>query len=50
MVQGARTSLRYIERRRDPISLWANRLRSNRGSYIAAVTIANKNARVMWHC
>jgi len=48
MVQGARSSLRYIERRRDPRGFWANRLRLKRGSYIAAVAIANKNARVMW--
>jgi transposase len=48
MVQGARASLRYIERRRDPRGVWANRLRLKRGSYIAAVAIANKNARVMW--
>ena len=27
MVQGARASLRYIERRRDPRGVWANRLR-----------------------
>jgi len=48
MVQGARSSLRYIERRQDPRGVWANRLRLKRGSYIAAVAIANKNARVMW--
>ena len=48
MVQGARASLRYIERRRHPRGIWANRLRLKRGSYIAAVAIANKNARVMW--
>jgi transposase len=48
MVQGARASLRHIERRRDPRGVWANRLRLKRGSYIAAVAIANKNARVMW--
>ena len=48
MVQGARASLHHIERRRDPRGVWANRLRLKRGSYIAAVAIANKNARVMW--
>jgi transposase len=48
MVQGARSSLRYIERRRDPRGIWANRLRLKRGSHITAVAIANKNARVMW--
>jgi hypothetical protein len=48
MFQGARASLRYIERRRDPRSVWANRLRLKRGSCITAVAIANKNARVMW--
>jgi transposase len=48
MVQGARSSPRYIERRQDTRGVWANRLRLKRGSYIAAVAIANKNARVMW--
>jgi transposase len=45
---GARASLLYIERWRDPRGVWANRLRLKRGSYIAAVAIANKNARAMW--
>ncbi|HZQ45032.1 MAG TPA: IS110 family transposase [Acidobacteriaceae bacterium] len=48
MVQGARASMRYLDRRRDPRGIWANRLRLKRGSYITAVAIANKNARVMW--
>jgi transposase len=48
LVQGARSSMQYLDRRRDPRGVWANRLRAKRGSYIAAVAIANKNARVMW--
>ena len=48
LVQGARSSMRYLDRRRDPPGVWANRLRAKRGSYIAAVAIANKNARVIW--
>ena len=48
LVQGARSSMRYLDRRRDPRGVWANRLKAKRGSYIAAVAIANKNARVMW--
>lgn len=48
LVQGARASMRYLDRRRDPRGVWANRLRAKRGSHITAVAIANKNARVMW--
>ena len=48
LVQGARSSMRYLDRRRDPRGVWANRLRAKRGSHIAPVAIANKNARVMW--
>ena len=40
--------MRYLDRRRDPRGVWANRLRAKRGSHIAVGANANKNARVMW--
>ena len=48
LIHGARAAMRTIERRHDPRSLWASRLRGRRGPNVAAVALANKNARVMW--
>lgn len=48
MVHGARAAMRNLERRRDPRSVWAGRLKLRRGANIATVALANKNARVMW--
>lgn len=48
LVEGARSALRTGERRHDPRSIWANRLKAHRGSRIATIALANKNARVMW--
>jgi transposase len=48
MVHGARAAMRNLERRRDPRSVWAGRLKLRRGANIATVALANKNARVIW--
>jgi transposase len=48
LVHGARSTLRTIERHRDPRSIWARRLKLHRGTNVAVVAMANKNARVMW--
>jgi len=48
LVHGARSAMRTIERRRTARSVWAGRLKLRRGSNVAAVALANKNARVLW--
>jgi Transposase IS116/IS110/IS902 family len=48
MIHGARSALRVAERRRDPRSIWIGRIKLRRGPNVAAVALANKNARVIW--
>jgi transposase len=48
LIHGARTTLRYVKRRRDLRSRWVARLSERRGPNIAAVALANKNTRVLW--
>jgi transposase len=40
--------LRWCERKRDPRSRWLAKLAARRGPNVAAVALANHNARVMW--
>jgi transposase len=47
VVHGARAAMHNLERRRDPRSAWAARLKLRRGTNIATVALANKNALVM---
>jgi transposase len=42
------TTLRFAARKRDPRSRWISAMRERRGTNIAAVALANKNARVLW--
>jgi transposase len=48
LIHGARTTLRFVARKRDLLSRWIATLRDRRGPNIAAVALANKNARVLW--
>jgi transposase len=48
LIHGARSTLRYAPRKGDQNSLWLGALRERRGPNIAAVAMANKNARVLW--
>jgi len=48
LIHGARSALRYAPRKRDRRSLWIGAVRDRRGPNIAAVALANKNARVLW--
>jgi transposase len=45
LIHGARS---VAERKRDARSVWVNRLKLRSGPNVAAVALANKNARVMW--
>ena len=48
LIHGARSALYRIERQRGARAMWAARLKLRRGSNVAAVALANKNARVLW--
>jgi transposase len=48
LIQGAHTTLRWIDRRAGPRAAWVRELVARRGKKIAAVAIANKNARMAW--
>ena len=48
LIHGARSALLRIERQRSARASWAARLKLRRGANVAAVALANKNARVLW--
>ena len=48
LVHGARSAVRVANKKRDPRSLWINRLQSRSHGNVAAVALANKNARIAW--
>lgn len=48
LVQGAKSVVFNAHKRSDPISRWALGLRERSGWQIAAVALANKNARILW--
>ncbi|MCZ0944484.1 MAG: IS110 family transposase [Gammaproteobacteria bacterium] len=48
LVHGARSALRAAARRSDRRSRWAVRLEERRGTNVATVALANKNARTAW--
>ena len=48
LIHGARAATRVAERKRDPRSIRLSRLKLRGGPNVAAVALANKNARVMW--
>jgi len=48
LIHGARSALYRIERHRGARASWAARLKLRRGANVAAVALANKNARVLW--
>lgn len=48
LIHGGRSAVYAARRRHDPRSRWLNRLRETSCSNVAAVALANKNARVAW--
>jgi transposase len=48
LIHGARSALYAARNKDNSRSLWLQRLQSRRGNNIAAVALANKNARVAW--
>ena len=47
-IQGARSVMNTTRGKRDPLSLWVERLRAQRGDNVAAVALGAKNARMVW--
>lgn len=48
MIHGARAALGRAGSKQDPRSLWLAKLRQRRHPNVAAVALANKNARIVW--
>jgi transposase len=48
LIHGARSVLRHLERRTDQGNAWLSRLVARRNRNVAAVALANKNARIAW--
>jgi len=48
LIHGARASLARAKGKQDPRSCWLEKLRERRHPNIAAVALANKNARIAW--
>jgi transposase len=48
MIHGARAALSRDAGKQDPRSLWLSKIRQRRQPNIAAVALANKNARIVW--
>ena len=48
MIHGARAALSRASGKQDPRSLWLGKVRQRRHPNVAAVALANKNARIVW--
>lgn len=48
LIQGAKSAVLTAHKRNDAISRWALGLRERAGWQVAAVALANKNARILW--
>ena len=48
LIHGARAVLRACQNKNDKLSLWLQNLMQRRGFNVAAVALANKNARILW--
>ncbi|MBI1822932.1 MAG: IS110 family transposase [Nitrospirae bacterium] len=48
LIHGARAVVYRSENKKDSLSLWTNNLKRKKGTNVAAVALANKNARVVW--
>ncbi|MHB8482027.1 MAG: IS110 family RNA-guided transposase [Nitrospiria bacterium] len=48
LIHGARAVVSRSENKKDSLSIWTNNLKRKKGTNVAAVALANKNARVVW--
>lgn len=49
LIHGARAVIRHIAKRTDRLAMWLKDVMARRGKNRAAVALANKNARWIWH-
>lgn len=49
LIHGARAVIRHLDKRDDELGRWLRNLIARRGKNRAAVALANKNARWLWH-
>ena len=48
LIHGARSAVWSAEGKDDSLSLWINKIKAKSGPNVAAVALANKNARIVW--
>ena len=48
LIHGGRAVVLHADKKKDSQSIWMSNLKRRRGNNIAAVAVANKNARVIW--
>lgn len=48
LIQGAKSVVRYADKKQDKYSRWVSSITKRKGPNVAAVAVANKNARVIW--
>jgi transposase len=48
LIQGAKSVLKVVDKKTDPRSLWLQNLCARKHKNIAALALANKNARIAW--
>lgn len=48
LIHGARSVVQRAVKRKDTLGLWLSELKCRKGTNVAAVALANKNARVIW--
>jgi transposase len=48
MIHGARSAIRVVEKKATPTNQWSTGVLARRHKNVAAVALANKNARVVW--
>lgn len=48
LIHGARAVIQQLERKANPTDTWLKRLLERRNKNVAAVALANKNARIVW--
>ena len=48
LIQGARSAIYAAQRKQGAVDDWLNRLLMRRNANVAAIALANKNARIVW--
>ena len=47
-IHGGRAVVKQVSNKKDPRSQWIRNIKNRRGANVAAVALANKNARIIW--